>query len=364
MADPTLFKRLAPLVQGGDVEPVRALLRQDASVLDEDNNGSFFLRLAAQNNDVAMASLLVEEFGVDLNVPEDDEDDENPEGPIGEATANGSVEVVRWMLDRGAILNHRVDGTLRCFALADAVIEEQLEIVKILVEAGAAINATWNGQNALSLAVTQGHTEIEEYLRSTGAIEPGPDEATPPEEPSPLMEYMASHHGELRPTVIQQILPVGPQVSIRVAESSDRIVLFTDGMADHPLQLPQVAADPVHIELMIALPAGWKLGSDALQDPRALWPIALLRRIASDPMQHIEMAERAGLVFSTGSSSTPLAPDSTMSFAMARPEGQVPHADGGTISLYRVLPMYPEERDACRSLGVRSPLGSRSPLDR
>ena len=54
MTDPTLFKRLAPLVHRGDVETVRALLSQDPSFLQEaaikQNNGRFFLCSAAENN--------------------------------------------------------------------------------------------------------------------------------------------------------------------------------------------------------------------------------------------------------------------------------------------------------------------------
>src|SRR5262249_36360508 len=85
----------------------------------------------------------------------------------------GALRVVQWLLERGAKVNHYVNGIERCFPLSGAVTGGHLDVVKLLVEQGGAqINAVWAGQNALSFALIYRRKDIESYLRSKGATEP------------------------------------------------------------------------------------------------------------------------------------------------------------------------------------------------
>ncbi len=87
------------------------------------------------------------EGGADINAPMFSA---SPEGAVDTAVGRGYIEVVRWMLQHGAQLNHEVDGERRCLALVSAAIDGNLEMAKLLVEHGADFNALWRGDNALS----------------------------------------------------------------------------------------------------------------------------------------------------------------------------------------------------------------------
>jgi hypothetical protein len=58
--------------------------------------------------------------GLDVNESKDRDDpaDPNPfyqaEGPILQAPGNGHLEIVRWLLERGARINYEVHGRRRC----------------------------------------------------------------------------------------------------------------------------------------------------------------------------------------------------------------------------------------------------------
>lgn len=107
------------------------------------------------------------ELGVDVNASNDSI---RPVGALGGAAANGHLEAVRWLLDRGATINHMIQDRPHSFALWDAAIGGHFEIVKLLVERGAEINEIWNGQNAVGMGWS--HPEILAYLRSKGGMLP------------------------------------------------------------------------------------------------------------------------------------------------------------------------------------------------
>lgn len=123
----------------------------------------------AMNDQIVMLTLLSEEIGVEINAPKDET---TSEGALDEAAGEEAINAVRWLLDHGAKIHHQIDGKTRCFALSSAAFGGQLEIVKLLVERGAEINAVWAGSNALSLALMSGEEVVVHYLRSQGALEP------------------------------------------------------------------------------------------------------------------------------------------------------------------------------------------------
>ena len=108
--------------------------------------------------------------GGDVNRPSNSTDSvPSPEGPIVQAAGGGNLEVVRYMLDRGAVINQVVDGRVRCFALSRAAREGHLAVVRLLVERGAEVNAVWAEMTPLDHAVVWGRDEVAAYLQSVGA---------------------------------------------------------------------------------------------------------------------------------------------------------------------------------------------------
>ncbi|MBL8818318.1 MAG: ankyrin repeat domain-containing protein [Planctomyces sp.] len=127
----------------------------------------WLLREASTRNNLAIVEKLVE-CGADIHK----DDGDSPEGLIYDAARDGAIDVVRWMLARGAVLNYDYGSKRRCMTMIAAARTGNLELVRLLVEHGAEFNLPWNGDTALSAAEREGHREIVKYLSSVGAKRP------------------------------------------------------------------------------------------------------------------------------------------------------------------------------------------------
>jgi ankyrin repeat protein len=144
------------------------LLRKYPECRYDEAGDDWWMDSAAMNGKLWAVKLLVEQ-GADVNKPSNSTDSvPSPEGPVDKAAGSGNVELVRYMLDRGARINHSIKGTTRCFALLRAARKGHLEIVKLLVERGAEINAVWAEKTALDHALNYDQNEVIAYLQSVG----------------------------------------------------------------------------------------------------------------------------------------------------------------------------------------------------
>lgn len=163
-------KQLSAAVSAGDAEMFARLMREHPEAVWEhpDRPGyTYWLFSAVSRGKLPIVELLVA-AGADVNAPKAKDSTGAPEEVIDTACDEGYVEVARWLLDRGAKVNHVVRGQTRCFALSGAAGGGHLEVVKLLVERGAAVNAAWAGMTALDHALTYGEEEVANYLRSVG----------------------------------------------------------------------------------------------------------------------------------------------------------------------------------------------------
>lgn len=166
-----LADQLANAVMDGDAATVDPILTEDPALLSDADDARWLLRSASGNNHLAIVQRLVE-CGADIH----SNDGDSPEGLIYDAARDGAVDVVRWMLERGAVVHHEFHGKRRCLSIIGAARSGSLPTVKLLVEHGAEFNLPWHGATALSVAEQNGHTEVAKYLRGIGGKRP--DELT------------------------------------------------------------------------------------------------------------------------------------------------------------------------------------------
>jgi ankyrin repeat protein len=170
MTESSIPRQLSESIESGDTGRFRELMiAHPEHVWDRRRPGKTrWLMSAVSSGQLPIVELLAS-AGADINAPKAVVSAGAPEGVIDTAATEGRLEIACWLLDRGAVINHVVLGTPRCFALSGAAAGGHFEVVKLLVERGAWINSAWAGMTPLSHALTYGNTEVADYLRSVGA---------------------------------------------------------------------------------------------------------------------------------------------------------------------------------------------------
>lgn len=183
---------------GGHVELADLLIDNHADLEERNDEGYTPLMEAAREGHEEMVALLLF-HDADINAITD----ETQETALTLACCGGCYEVAKFLLEAGADPNLGNAST----PLMEAAQEGHLELVQLLIKAGADVNKFYtalitNGQNtnqnitscesALSLACENGHTDVVASLIKAGAE---PDRADPDKGYTPLMK--ASRSGQL-----------------------------------------------------------------------------------------------------------------------------------------------------------------------
>ncbi len=148
-------------------------------------------------------------------------DDGLPGSLLAVAAETGSVELVRLLLGSGADPNWR-DGLEYWTALQCAIASSSDDVVHVILEAGADINAspsTAGGRTALQEAASQGNLELVQLLLQKGADVNSPAG----EERGVTALQAASIKGHL--AVVVQLLHAGADVNGESSESEGRTAL-------------------------------------------------------------------------------------------------------------------------------------------
>ena len=168
----------------GYIDIVTLLIEEGAYVNARTKHGNTALMYASQEGHPEVAELLIEK-GADINVQED-----YGWTALMFASDRGQIEVTKLLIEKGADVNTMSIEHEECrdygkeyvivrvpcgyTALMAASEMGHIDIVKLLIEAGADVNATlddYDRSTALKYASKKGHTEIVELLIEAGAKE-------------------------------------------------------------------------------------------------------------------------------------------------------------------------------------------------
>ncbi len=160
-------RRLIVAAGQGDIQNVKALLSQGASVQAQDENGRTALIAAAYRNDLAIADLLIQ-AGADVNIQ-----DKTKQSAYLIATSEGYLELLKRTLQVGADV-HSLDSYYGT-GLIRAADRGHVEIIQELLKTDIKIDHINNlGWTALLEAIILGdggmrHTEVVRLLVEAGA---------------------------------------------------------------------------------------------------------------------------------------------------------------------------------------------------
>lgn len=153
-------------VKNERLEVARTLLASGAGVATRSLKGSPPLGFAAQTGNMAIIRLLVE-HGADLEARADTGDT-----PLTSSAKFGRLDAVSYFLDAGVGIDNpgpRDGNKHEARALWVAAMNGHLDVVKLLLERGAEINATTRGDTVVMEVAKTDKTEMLRYLIAHGA---------------------------------------------------------------------------------------------------------------------------------------------------------------------------------------------------
>lgn len=150
--------------------------------------------------------------------------------------------------------------------------------------------------------------------------------------------------------ILSDLIHLDVQI-IKPTPERNHYTLFTTGMSDLPMTVPEGAEEHRYAELMLALPPHWKLTDADLEDERWYWPIRTLKMLGRLPHQY-ETWLSLGHTVPNGDPAEPYAEGTRLCCALLLPSLHLPEdaravktQDGRTIHLYALHFLHPEEID-------------------
>lgn len=290
------------------------------------------------------------ELGGDIDQGKDYAPDENA---LNCAVGEGLVDILRYLLERGAATTKP-----RLIIRAVNADKNEIQVIQLLEQAGVDLHQifinemTGRKMNALSTAHDYGKFAVAEYLKSRGCVlPPEPEEEIVAAEVVPsLSEQVIAHFeqtvGPVEKISLIEIVPTGVPISIHAvppAEGRPLVTLFTSGLSEYPMKVPEGHEPFARAELYIQLPADWKYREFA--NPEWGWPQYWLRSMAQYPAQHDSWLGGPVTLVANQEPPQPLAPHTQFTTMLMIVDRSFQSREGQTVSLYRLMPLYTEERE-------------------
>lgn len=162
-----------------------------------------------------------------------------------------------------------------------------------------------------------------------------------------ICQHLEKHFGTVRPNGLGEFKPdIGVYLNV-AGPVGDRVTLFTTGLSDFPMTVPEGQEEYQHAELFIHLPADWPLERAQLRDPGNLWPIEWLRTLSEFPRDNNTWLGGPSTIVANGEPPEPLGPNTNLSSLLLLHDtevGTLSLADGRKVIFYSLVPIYTEER--------------------
>ncbi|MBK9032204.1 MAG: suppressor of fused domain protein [Myxococcales bacterium] len=171
-----------------------------------------------------------------------------------------------------------------------------------------------------------------------------------------IVRYFERHFGEAA-TVFHEVMSDMVHLDVHVIPphaERDCWTLFTTGMSDLPMAAPPGAEELTYAELMISLPASWRLDVLSVTPPpddleRWYWPVGWLKQLARMPHTY-ETWLGYGHTIPNGDPAEPFAPGTALCGWLLLPpiglpaeELQVTLRDGRAVHVFALHALYAEE---------------------
>lgn len=346
-ADPVL-RGICDAVSLGDVEGLRRFFEAHPRYIRLCGDGlEERLIDAAYFGHINVAGMMLE-MGADINHRRFRTDT-----ALSSAIGFAGPEMVEFLLRRGA------DPKIASRPIIGAINREPedlaLRLVQLLVEYGADVNQEFDifgdaTKTFTALEWAHGKPSIIAYLKSKGAIERTknlPGKATPKTLAEEVVAYFDEHFGPPRPQAQIEIVPSEPRIAIHLipaAEDRKHVTLFTTGMSKHAMQVPDGTDDFRFAELFMQLPGDWPTDQKSLSNLKHAWPLQWLRSVAQYPRQNQTWLGGPVTIIANEDPPQPLAPGLRFTSLLVMADQTFTSRDGRTIYLYRLTPLYTEER--------------------
>lgn len=325
---------------------IKAFLDLNPSIITNHRLCSSLFRCAVILEDIDTLKIFID-HGLDIDIKDSILTDKTP---LATAATLGKIKSMRWLIDHGATVNYYdKDGSPRCPALSVLLFHSDFEAAKVLVDAGAALNAIdFRGCTALNYSVGPGHEEMDAYLRSKGALFPREIPGWKPPPPVPRMiarmeEYYGPVHDKSWNVQIGDAT-----VDIRTCWNGDKRygAIFSHGLANYELAVPDDKKGYRSIELVIVL-QDWPADPEEWDSPEWIWPVQAIQNFAKHVLEKRQWLGLDPVVVTDGK---PLGPNTQLSAWFIR-SGRDPHFpiyksqhnDDDCIRLYPMIALYQEE---------------------
>lgn len=168
-----------------------------------------------------------------------------------------------------------------------------------------------------------------------------------------IAAHIEQHVGPIE-TVFHELVSDAVHIDVHILKptsESPYCRLITSGMSDLPMTTPEGLDVPSFAELMITLPADWRIDQDSFRSEEWYWPVRLVKSLALLPHKYATWLG-LGHTMPNGDPAEPFAPNTRLCGAILVPPLTTQDEfdtlvidEEKTIQIYSVVPIYQAEMD-------------------